>query len=66
MAKPVDPLYAPDGGQNIPKPDRFQGNDTPAAVMALANGRRIQMSLADEDDTDMSEFGEFQRNCNYY
>lgn len=66
MAKPVDPLYAPDDGQSIPHPNRFPGSDTPAAVQALANGRRIQMTLADEDDTDMEEYGEFSRNCNTY
>ena len=68
MAKPKDPLYAPDevGEQTIPHPARFPGSDTPACVTALANGRRIQMNLADEDETDMSSYGDFARNSNYY
>lgn len=42
--------------QSIPHPARFPGQDTPACVLPLANGRHVQMTLADEEDTDMEEY----------
>ncbi len=65
MAKPKDPVYGAETPQTIPHPDRFPGSDTPAGVLALANGRKVDMSL---NDTNSAHDGdaEFNRNCSYY
>lgn len=57
MAAPErESTYGSAEDQAIPHPARFPGTGTPACVLALANGRHVQMTLADEEDTDLAAY----------
>lgn len=47
--------------QTVPHPKRFPDGGEGARVLPLANGRHVQMYLADEDDTDMIAYEESVR-----
>lgn len=67
MAKPRESVYSSGiESQDVPHPKRFPGQNTEAAILALPDGRHVNMTLADEDSTDMQAYGEESRNCSYF